>query len=242
MMKPIQSIGKDYKPAEQRESHELTNKVSDQARQIVDSVFEQLSVIFPAYKSAFKGKTDQETERNIALAKREWIKSFYENGINNTSLVKNGLIMARKSNSDFMPSCGKFINWCKVQPEQIGWPTLDVAMAHCIKYHAEQTLYPPPKTLPRPMIIKLTSMINWSLMNSATNEQSRARADKHFSKKYYELFESGYVEPENLDNVQLPTPEIINSNLSEQQKADKKARAMEHIANFRAKYSGDNND
>lgn len=115
-MKDISTIAGNYHPAKQQSKHELSDNINDQVRELVDSVFIQLGSIFPAWKNAWRGKNDQETARNISSVKREWVKSFYENNINSVELVRNGLIMARKSDSDFIPSCGKFVKWCQ-QPE-----------------------------------------------------------------------------------------------------------------------------
>jgi hypothetical protein len=116
-MKDISTIAGNYHPTKQQQSkHALSDNINDQVRELVDSVFIQLGSIFPAWKSAWRGKSDQETARNISLVKREWVKSFYENNINSVELVRNGLVMARKSDSDFIPSCGKFVKWCQ-QPE-----------------------------------------------------------------------------------------------------------------------------
>lgn len=115
-MKDISTIAGNYHPAKQQSKHELSDNINDQVRELVDSVFIQLGSIFPAWKNAWRGKNDQETARNISSVKREWVKAFYENNINSVELVRNGLVMARKSDSDFIPSCGKFVKWCQ-QPE-----------------------------------------------------------------------------------------------------------------------------
>lgn len=217
-------------------THDLQGKIPDQVKKIVDKVFKQLETIYPGYRHQIP------TPEAINACKLEWTKAFYENGINNVEAIRRGFVIARKQETDFMPSCGKFVSWCKLTPESIGWPSVEQALLMCIKYRSNKSLYPPPKKLPRPLIIKLCSMVNWWLINSVTNPTQKQKADKHFASKYYELFESGYVEPEKLEADQLPTPEFVNSHLSEQQSEDKKRRGMKHVEKLKSILKGGEND
>ena len=55
---------------------------------------------------------------------------FMEQGINSQAMIENGLRHARASGSDFLPSVGKFVKWCREEAaKQIGLPTEEHAYA-----------------------------------------------------------------------------------------------------------------
>jgi len=66
-----------------------------------------LKSCFPAWGVSIKGKAHQDE------TKRQWVKSFAENGINSQELVEIGMVEARKQPKAFMPSPGEFVSWCK---------------------------------------------------------------------------------------------------------------------------------
>jgi len=86
-------------------------KVSETDIQIVNTLFEQLAAIFPAWRQAFDGPN------GVKAAKRQWMIGLSENEINSTEKLNRGLAMARKSGSAFLPSVGQFVEWCKGGPD-----------------------------------------------------------------------------------------------------------------------------
>ena len=73
----------------------------------VNELFRELKSCFPAWGVAIKSKAQQDE------TKRQWVKAFQENGINTKELVDIGMKEARKQPTDFFPSTGKFVSWCK---------------------------------------------------------------------------------------------------------------------------------
>ncbi len=73
----------------------------------VNDLFRELKSCFPAWGVAIKSKAQQDE------TKRQWVKAFQENGINTKELVDIGMKEARKQPTDFFPSTGKFVSWCK---------------------------------------------------------------------------------------------------------------------------------
>lgn len=82
-------------------------ELAREAKPIIDSVFRQLKGIYPSLVSQLKEPTVE------ASMRQQWTKSFIENGINSTEQLKRGFEQARKDESAFCPSVGKFIGWCK---------------------------------------------------------------------------------------------------------------------------------
>ncbi|KAF1032980.1 MAG: hypothetical protein GAK37_00300 [Pseudomonas sp.] len=91
-------------------------KVDKQTADIVNTVFDKLQGIFPAWRQAW---TDDAALYN---AKREWIAGFVQGGINSDAQLAFGFQQARKSTSPFLPNVGQFVAWCNPSPEDMGLP------------------------------------------------------------------------------------------------------------------------
>jgi hypothetical protein len=106
------------------------------AGMFVNDLFKSLQVAYPAWKQAFG------TEQDLKLTKKSWIRAFAESGITRKEQVALGMKRARQDESDFFPSSGKFITWCKPLPEDFG--LLSSAMAwrelcdNCHRYTAHK--------------------------------------------------------------------------------------------------------
>lgn len=231
-MKTLTQIGKNLNLRKFSEiysgKHDLQNNINPKVKSIVDKVFEQLTLIFPAWEHNWKDK-DQ-----IVGVKREWVKSFYENNINSIDQIKLGLSKARKIDSDFLPSCGKFVSWCSFSPEDLGYPNEQELLKTCIDYHNNQKFVSPLRFKVRPIIIELCKNISWSVITTSTKEYS----ERHFKSVYRDLILSGYVEPIESDSPKLGTEDVINENLSEQQKEDKRLRGLNNIRDIKKQLKG----
>jgi hypothetical protein len=84
----------------------LKKQVSENAKSVIDDLFNELKSCYPAWKQAF----DNREAWNAA--KKTWTKAFIENNISNQHQVSLGLAAARKGDNPFWPSVGQFINWC----------------------------------------------------------------------------------------------------------------------------------
>jgi hypothetical protein len=113
---------KTAKPQEQQ-------GLNNQAALFVNNLFRSLQVAYPAWKQAFG------TEQDLELTKKSWIRAFAESGITQKEQIALGMKRARQDQSDFFPSSGKFIAWCKPLPEDFGLPSSSDAWrevcAHC---------------------------------------------------------------------------------------------------------------
>lgn len=91
-------------------------KVDQRTAEIVNTVFDKLQGIFPAWRQAWAD------DKALYNAKREWIAGFVQGGINSDEQLAFGFQQARKSSSPFLPNVGQFVAWCKPTPEQMGLP------------------------------------------------------------------------------------------------------------------------
>lgn len=116
----------------------------DNAIDIVNQLFEKLTVIMPAFKQSWPNEGD------FKLAKKEWMLAFRDANINSLEQLKNGINKFRKLPKAFVPSPGEFIAMCRQTPEEMGAPSIDVAYNEaCTKYHPS---YGPNKNWSHPAV------------------------------------------------------------------------------------------
>ncbi len=131
-MKSLTQIMGEYQahglPVMPAEKHRFEPSQTD--IQVINGVFKQLQVIFPAWQRAFPN-----TEA-LDMARKEWIKALVESEITTKQSLQFGLEAARKKDIPFFPSPGQFISWCQPTPEMFGMPTLDVALMEVARHRA----------------------------------------------------------------------------------------------------------
>jgi len=223
-MKDLKTISQNFNPTNYKKTNDIL--VDDFAKNIIDKVFDQLSVIFPAWKHAWP------TEKELSAAKMEWTKAFNENDINTLDQIKYGFAKARQSESDFLPSCGKFIAWCTPTPEDLGYPSEQQAMNECVKHRNASKLF---GSNARQFIVELCKRLDWWLINTASSQVEHRKADKHFKDEYLDLINSGYKEPEITTHTRLETTEVVRERMSPTQLEDGRKRGLECIKDVKRK-------
>ena len=209
-----------------RDDHTLQNKVPPIVKSIVDSLFDQLAFVFPAWKYTW------DTEQKIKGAKKEWVKAFFENDITTKEQIACGLRKARKANVDFIPSCGKFISWCKPSPEDLGYPSEQAALTKCVSHRNKLKMNI--TSYESNFIIELVNQVDWWLMNQATDFASQKKADTHFKETYLNLT-TNYKEPLESDSARLETSNIVKGRMSEQQLEDGRKRGLDALKDIKSK-------
>ncbi len=227
-MKDLKEMAQNFKPTEYKKPDEVI--IDDFAKNIIDQVFKQLSVIFPAWKHAWP------TEKEFSAAKMEWTKAFDENGIHALEQIKYGFKKARASESDFLPSCGKFISWCSPSAEDLGYPSEHRAMQSCITYKNQKNMITSTGISARPFIVELYKRIDWWLINTASSQSEHKRAEKHFREEYLALINSGYQEPEETTHERLETSEIVRDRMSPEQLKDGQKRGLDAMKAMKRKF------
>lgn len=93
-------------------------KLSGEIENLVDRIFEQLLASCPSIQYW--------TGKQVATAKKQWILGFAENGIRSVEQVRQGMKGLRAKTDDFVPSIGKFIQWCKtIDYHELGLPDVE---------------------------------------------------------------------------------------------------------------------
>jgi len=209
-----------------KEDHQLQNKVPPIVKTIVDSLFDQLAFVFPAWKYTW------DTEEKIKGAKKEWVKAFFENDINTKEQISLGLKKARCSNTDFLPSCGKFVSWCSPSPEDLGFPSEQKALDQCVAHRNKSKMNMDSHA--SHFIQTLCKCVDWFKMNTANGQKQVAEANKAFKEEYLHLI-ANYREPVETSNTRLETSEVTSKRLSPSQLEDGRKRGLEHLKAIRNK-------
>lgn len=104
--------------------------ISARDAQVVNDVFEKLTVIFPAWQRAFP------TPETLKAARTEWTKALVQAGVVTTQALQVGFKVAREQNIPFFPSPGQFISWCKPTPEMFGLPSVEMALMDVARHRS----------------------------------------------------------------------------------------------------------
>lgn len=122
-MKPLSAVLREIATAPTVEAITPQQRpLSDRDSQMVSMLFEQLKIVFPAWKHAFPSEDSQKR----ALA--EWTRALVDAGCTSRDQLQLGMRVAREQEIPFFPSTGMFIKWCQITPEALGLPTLDAAL------------------------------------------------------------------------------------------------------------------
>ena len=96
--------------------------ISQRDARVVNTVFDRLQVIFPAWQRAFP------TPEALKSARQEWTKALVEAGVVTEQALAIGFRAAREKDIPFFPSPGMFIKWCQPSPEALGLPSVPQAL------------------------------------------------------------------------------------------------------------------
>ena len=222
-MKSMQDLVKNINMTEHKEKEIVVDTF---AKSVINKVFKELALIFPAWKHNWK---DEEQLNSVKL---QWTKAFIENKICTMEQISYGFAKARKSETDFLPSCGKFISWCTPSPEDLGFPCEQQALKQCITHRNAKKMNMDSHA--SHFIQTLCKCVDWFQMNTANGQQQVALANKAFKEEYLHLI-ANYQPPVETDSARLETSEITRERLSPSQLESGRKRGLEHLAEIRKK-------
>lgn len=228
-MKGMQDIVKSINIAEHKEKEIVVDTF---AKNVINKVFKELALILPAWQYAWKSDDPQNPDKVLNAAKQQWTKAFIENNINTVEQISLGFAKARKYESDFVPSCGKFISWCTPSPEDLGYPSEQKALEQCVTHRNKVKMHIDSDA--SHFIQTLCNCVDWWLMNTASSQNQIFVANKLFREEYLHLITT-YQEPVQATSQRLETSEVTKKRLSSSQLEDGRKRGLEHLKAIRAK-------
>ena len=104
-MKKIQQVNLDSLITQQ--TGHTNSPISKSDAEFINDLFTKIAAARPAWKVAL------DTDELMAEAKRQWLTGFLEAGINTQELIDRGMAGLRSEPKDFLPSVGRFIEWCR---------------------------------------------------------------------------------------------------------------------------------
>ena len=206
--------------------HQEKPVIDEFAKGIINRVFDNLAIIFPGWQYNWK------TQEQINGAKREWTKAFIENNICTMEQISHGFSKARKSETNFLPSCGVFISWCTPSPEDLGYPSEAKALEQCITHRNKEKMHIDSHA--SHFIQTLCKCVDWWLMNTANGQNQVAVAKKLFREEYINLIAT-YQKPVETPSQRLETNEVTSKRMSPTQLQDQRARGLKHLEAIRNK-------
>ena len=99
--------------------------LNEQAAYDINDIFKSLKAIFPTFKLTFPD------DESLRIGKKVWVKTLLEGKITTHEQIRIGMKRARAS-GDFMPSAGKFADWCRVTASDMGLPCREDAFREAI--------------------------------------------------------------------------------------------------------------
>ncbi len=110
-------IDQQYRTGQVTQSEPAPRALSEEAARHVNDIFRALQGAFPAWRAAFPD------DASLKATKATWVKAMIEASVTDFEMIARGVRKARQSGSDFFPSVGKFIAWCKPDPAELGMPS-----------------------------------------------------------------------------------------------------------------------
>ena len=99
--------------------------LNEQTAYDINDIFKSLKAIFPTFKLTFPD------DESLRIGKKVWVKTLLEGKITTHEQIRIGMKRARAS-GDFMPSAGKFADWCRVTASDMGLPSREDAFREAI--------------------------------------------------------------------------------------------------------------
>jgi hypothetical protein len=94
-------------PLTRSEIGKAVNDKKAESGSIINRVFHNLKLIFPAWRQNFK------TESEFNLTKSLWLETLIDEKITTQEQIERALKCARSHDSPFFPSIGQFVKWSK---------------------------------------------------------------------------------------------------------------------------------
>lgn len=125
----------NFRPvADYQHQQDADESSEERAAWIFNRLISQLRATFPAAMANFK------TQDDLNEFRRQWVLAFIENGITSMAQIDAGMKHARKQESPYLPSPGKFVSWCKDASIILGINITDV-MTEFHRYSKEKGLH-----------------------------------------------------------------------------------------------------
>ncbi len=193
---------------------------------MINSLFKELSGIFPAFKQAWP------TNELVESAKKNWLMAFIEVSITKEMIIY-GLRRCRESESSFVVSPGQFIKWCYPKPEYLGFPDAEYAFKLAILLNRGEYVDLSMNERTKQLLLHILHHIGSFEFRRMKEETARIR----FFKLYDSYFQKYYKGELNLDDIALEDksadnhdrPDVIKPEFAHIQSREEAMKAIRAI-------------
>ncbi|HBZ92625.1 MAG TPA: Replication protein P [Pseudomonas sp.] len=154
---------------------DAAKKPTDETARIVNTLFDELKSIFPAWRQAWPNDAAEKR------AKRTWVKGFMRSGIVTVEQLRYGIEACRQLETDFAPSVGKFVKLCTPSAEDLGFPADDIAWREVVRHCAN----PGRHNWSHEAVRLAGSAVGWFNLRCSSIPEETLR--KRFDHAYYQL-------------------------------------------------------
>jgi hypothetical protein len=163
---------------------------------VINDLFEQLI----AMKKAFKQALPDDME--VKACKRAYLRAFMLSGISNLSQIQRGLDRLLLEPSPWFPDPGTFLSLCKLEPQDIGAPTVQAAYAEaCEKSHPCYG----EKNWSHPAVRQAYHEVTPHTLRTESASKSRPLFEQAYNSALQELIEGKNMN--RIENARQDTPE-----------------------------------
>lgn len=156
---------------------ESPRALNTEAVKNVNDIFRALQAAFPAWRNAFPD------DASLKAAKSSWVKGLMAAGVTEFKQIARGVEKARLSESDFFPSVGKFVGWCRLTPEDMGLPEEDAAWREVCQ-HCHHILI---HTWSHAVVYEAGRRVGWFDVRNCSGDHKLRSLRKAFSDHYAAL-------------------------------------------------------
>jgi hypothetical protein len=153
----------------------VAKKPTDETARIVNTLFDELKSIFPAWRQAWPNDAAEKR------AKRTWVKGFMKSGIFTIEQLRYGIEACRSLETDFAPSVGKFVKLCTPTAEDLGFPADGIAWREVVRHCAN----PGRHSWSHEAVRLAGSAVGWFNLRCSSIPEETLR--KRFDHAYYQL-------------------------------------------------------
>lgn len=174
MPKIVSQVAAQQRNGQIQASPESPKALNAEAAKNVNDIFRALQAAFPAWRQAFPD------DASLKAAKASWVKGLVAAGVTDFKQISRGVEKARLSESDFFPSVGRFVGWCRLEPEDIGLPSEDLAWREACQ-HSHHVLA---HSWSHPGIYEAGRRTGWFAIRNCSGDREVRTLRKTFTDQY----------------------------------------------------------
>ena len=156
------------------EAEETQRKTDEQAMKAVNSLFNELFIIYPAYLPTLNKTAGEGANDTLNATKKLWLKQLQKHSIT-PKMLRIGITKAEDSVSSFFPTIGEFIANCHPTAEDLGIPNLEEALHEACMSRGKK-----PHQFTHPIVYEAGSMTGFFEIYRSATKDIKPRFKVHY--------------------------------------------------------------